>query len=58
MAFGEFRFGPVFMRLCYELGLADLAFTTLSDKVQMLRFIFNTWPLMPFMFTYFYVFYL
>ncbi|XP_060769279.1 pentatricopeptide repeat-containing protein 2, mitochondrial [Neoarius graeffei] len=32
MAFGEFRFGPVFMRLCYELGLADLALTTLTDK--------------------------
>ncbi|XP_053474303.1 pentatricopeptide repeat-containing protein 2, mitochondrial [Ictalurus furcatus] len=32
MAFGEFRFGPVFMRLCYELGLADLALTTLTDQ--------------------------
>ncbi|KAM9441403.1 pentatricopeptide repeat-containing protein 2, mitochondrial [Clarias gariepinus] len=32
VAFGEFRFGPVFMRLCYELGLADLAHTTLTDK--------------------------
>ncbi|KAK3509104.1 hypothetical protein QTP70_020312 [Hemibagrus guttatus] len=32
MVFGEFRFGPLFMRLCYELGLADLAFTTLTDK--------------------------
>ncbi|KAI5608250.1 pentatricopeptide repeat-containing protein 2, mitochondrial, partial [Silurus asotus] len=32
MAFGEFRFGPVFMRLCYELGLADLALNTLTDK--------------------------
>ncbi|XP_073716737.1 pentatricopeptide repeat-containing protein 2, mitochondrial [Misgurnus anguillicaudatus] len=31
MAFGEFRFGPLFMRLCYELGLEDLAATTLMD---------------------------
>lgn len=33
MAFGEFRFGPLFMRLCYELGLEELAATTLMDPV-------------------------
>ncbi|XP_051552260.1 pentatricopeptide repeat-containing protein 2, mitochondrial-like [Myxocyprinus asiaticus] len=31
MAFGEFRFGPLFMRLCYELGLEELAATTITD---------------------------
>ncbi|KAK9974655.1 hypothetical protein ABG768_022733 [Culter alburnus] len=31
MAFGEFKFGPLFMRLCYELGLEELATTTLTD---------------------------
>ncbi|XP_045923030.1 pentatricopeptide repeat-containing protein 2, mitochondrial [Micropterus dolomieu] len=29
---GEFKFGPLFMRLCYELGLEDLAAVTLTDK--------------------------
>lgn len=33
MAFGDFRFGPLFMRLCYELGLEELAATTLMDSV-------------------------
>ncbi|XP_062844695.1 pentatricopeptide repeat-containing protein 2, mitochondrial [Trichomycterus rosablanca] len=32
MAFGEFRFGPLFIRLCYELGLDNLAVATLTDK--------------------------
>ncbi|XP_077087224.1 pentatricopeptide repeat-containing protein 2, mitochondrial isoform X2 [Siphateles boraxobius] len=31
MPFGEFKFGPLFMRLCYELGLEELAATTLTD---------------------------
>ncbi|XP_067294703.1 pentatricopeptide repeat-containing protein 2, mitochondrial [Pseudorasbora parva] len=31
MAFGKFKFGPLFMRLCYELGLEALAATTLTD---------------------------
>ncbi|KAK7173270.1 hypothetical protein R3I93_003170 [Phoxinus phoxinus] len=31
MPFGEFKFGPLFMRLCYELGLEELAATTLAD---------------------------
>lgn len=34
MAFGEFKFGPLFMRLCYELGLEELATTTLTDPVR------------------------
>ncbi|XP_005171908.1 pentatricopeptide repeat-containing protein 2, mitochondrial isoform X1 [Danio rerio] len=29
--FGEFKFGPLFMRLCYELGLEELAATTIKD---------------------------
>ncbi|KAF4113193.1 pentatricopeptide repeat-containing protein 2, mitochondrial isoform X2 [Onychostoma macrolepis] len=32
MAFGEFRFGPLFMRLCYELGLEELGARTLTDQ--------------------------
>ncbi|XP_036435854.1 pentatricopeptide repeat-containing protein 2, mitochondrial isoform X2 [Colossoma macropomum] len=32
VAFGEFRFGPLFMRLCYELGLEDVAVSTLTDR--------------------------
>uniref|UniRef100_A0A672RCQ2 Pentatricopeptide repeat-containing protein 2, mitochondrial-like n=1 Tax=Sinocyclocheilus grahami TaxID=75366 RepID=A0A672RCQ2_SINGR len=31
MAFGEFKFGPLFMRLCYELGLEELGARTLTD---------------------------
>ncbi|CAL9682205.1 unnamed protein product [Knipowitschia caucasica] len=31
-AHGEFRFGPLFMRLCYELGLEELAAATIKDK--------------------------
>ncbi|XP_072310680.1 pentatricopeptide repeat-containing protein 2, mitochondrial [Eucyclogobius newberryi] len=31
-AHGEFRFGPLFMRLCYELGLEELAEATIKDK--------------------------
>ncbi|KAA8584397.1 hypothetical protein FQN60_008182, partial [Etheostoma spectabile] len=32
LVYGEFKFGPLFMRLCYELGLEDLAAATLTDK--------------------------
>lgn len=32
--FGEFKFGPLFVRLCYELGLESLAAATLTDKVK------------------------
>ncbi|MEE6458647.1 hypothetical protein FKM82_000374 [Ascaphus truei] len=31
--FGEFRFGPIFLRLCYELDLADAAFNLIKDQV-------------------------
>ncbi|KAK7884413.1 hypothetical protein WMY93_027536 [Mugilogobius chulae] len=31
-AHGEFRFGPLFMRLCYELGLEEMAAATIIDK--------------------------
>ncbi|XP_073696644.1 pentatricopeptide repeat-containing protein 2, mitochondrial [Garra rufa] len=30
-AIGEFRFGPLFMRLCYELGLEELGARALTD---------------------------
>lgn len=33
VAFGSFRFGPLFLRLCYELGLDDMAAETITDKV-------------------------
>uniref|UniRef100_UPI0037E8CD86 pentatricopeptide repeat-containing protein 2, mitochondrial n=1 Tax=Semicossyphus pulcher TaxID=241346 RepID=UPI0037E8CD86 len=29
---GDFKFGPLFMRQCYELGMEDLAAATLTDK--------------------------
>nr|XP_040053883.1 pentatricopeptide repeat-containing protein 2, mitochondrial [Gasterosteus aculeatus aculeatus] len=32
LMFGEFKFGPLFVRLCYELGLESLAAATLTDK--------------------------
>ncbi|KAL2100346.1 hypothetical protein ACEWY4_004740 [Coilia grayii] len=32
VAFGDFKFGPLFMRLCYELGLEDMAEATVTDK--------------------------
>ncbi|KAJ8339340.1 hypothetical protein SKAU_G00361260 [Synaphobranchus kaupii] len=32
MAFGEFKFGPLFMRLCYELGLEEIAANAIKDK--------------------------
>ncbi|XP_031173516.2 pentatricopeptide repeat-containing protein 2, mitochondrial isoform X1 [Sander lucioperca] len=32
LVYGEFKFGPLFVRLCYELGLEDLAAATLTDK--------------------------
>nr|XP_057921014.1 pentatricopeptide repeat-containing protein 2, mitochondrial isoform X2 [Doryrhamphus excisus] len=31
-AHGEFKFGPLFMRLCYELGLEKMAADVLTDK--------------------------
>ncbi|XP_053195710.1 pentatricopeptide repeat-containing protein 2, mitochondrial [Scomber japonicus] len=34
LAFGEFKFGPVFMRLCYELGLEEMAAATLTDETM------------------------
>ncbi|XP_054908375.1 pentatricopeptide repeat-containing protein 2, mitochondrial [Poeciliopsis prolifica] len=30
--YGDFRFGPLFMRLCYELGMEEMAAATLTDK--------------------------
>ncbi|XP_053557411.1 pentatricopeptide repeat-containing protein 2, mitochondrial isoform X1 [Bombina bombina] len=30
--YGDFRFGPVFLRLCYELDLEDTAFAILKDQ--------------------------
>ncbi|XP_054468856.1 pentatricopeptide repeat-containing protein 2, mitochondrial [Anoplopoma fimbria] len=32
LVYGEFKFGPLFVRLCYELGLESLAAATLTDK--------------------------
>lgn len=32
VAFGEFKFGPLFMRLCYELGLEETAAELVKDK--------------------------
>ncbi|XP_067106887.1 pentatricopeptide repeat-containing protein 2, mitochondrial [Osmerus mordax] len=32
VSFGEFKFGPLFMRLCYELGHEEMAAATLTDK--------------------------
>ncbi|XP_072372243.1 pentatricopeptide repeat-containing protein 2, mitochondrial isoform X1 [Scyliorhinus torazame] len=32
MAFGEFKFGPLFMRLCYELGLEETAEEVVKDQ--------------------------
>nr|XP_046230625.1 pentatricopeptide repeat-containing protein 2, mitochondrial isoform X1 [Scatophagus argus] len=32
MMYGDFKFGPVFMRLCYELGLEELAAATITDE--------------------------
>ncbi|KAM6902132.1 pentatricopeptide repeat-containing protein 2, mitochondrial [Xenentodon cancila] len=32
LLYGDFKFGPLFMRLCYELGLEDMATATLTDK--------------------------
>lgn len=34
MAFGEFKFGPVFMRLCYEFGLEEMAAAAITDEVK------------------------
>lgn len=34
MLYGDFRFGPLFMRLCYELGLEGLAAATITDEVR------------------------
>ncbi|XP_030598780.1 pentatricopeptide repeat-containing protein 2, mitochondrial [Archocentrus centrarchus] len=32
LLYGDFKFGPLFMRLCYELGLENMAFATITDK--------------------------
>ncbi|XP_028274116.1 pentatricopeptide repeat-containing protein 2, mitochondrial [Parambassis ranga] len=32
LAHGDFKFGPLFVRLCYELGLEDMAVAALTDK--------------------------
>ncbi|XP_034566343.1 pentatricopeptide repeat-containing protein 2, mitochondrial [Notolabrus celidotus] len=32
LLYGDFKFGPLFMRQCYELGMEDLAASTLIDK--------------------------
>nr|XP_020442982.1 pentatricopeptide repeat-containing protein 2, mitochondrial [Monopterus albus] len=32
LAYGEFKFGPLFMRLCYEQGLEEMAAATLTDE--------------------------
>ncbi|XP_069556865.1 pentatricopeptide repeat-containing protein 2, mitochondrial [Brachyistius frenatus] len=37
--YGEFKFGPLFMRLCYELGLEGMAAATVTD--QSLKGFFN-----------------
>lgn len=34
LMYGDFKFGPLFMRLCYELGLEELAAATLTDEVN------------------------
>ncbi|XP_029430529.1 pentatricopeptide repeat-containing protein 2, mitochondrial isoform X2 [Rhinatrema bivittatum] len=33
VAFGEFKFGPLFIRLCYELDLESMALDLIKDKV-------------------------
>ncbi|XP_030049162.1 pentatricopeptide repeat-containing protein 2, mitochondrial [Microcaecilia unicolor] len=32
VAFGEFKFGPLFIRLCYELNLENMALDLIKDK--------------------------
>uniref|UniRef100_A0A3Q2Q6X1 Pentatricopeptide repeat domain 2 n=1 Tax=Fundulus heteroclitus TaxID=8078 RepID=A0A3Q2Q6X1_FUNHE len=32
LLYGDFKFGPLFMRLCYELGMEAMAAATLTDK--------------------------
>ncbi|PWA26745.1 hypothetical protein CCH79_00001086, partial [Gambusia affinis] len=32
LLYGDFKFGPLFMRLCYELGMEGMATATLTDK--------------------------
>ncbi|XP_038164595.1 pentatricopeptide repeat-containing protein 2, mitochondrial [Cyprinodon tularosa] len=32
LLYGDFKFGPLFMRLCYELGMEGMAAETLLDK--------------------------
>lgn len=34
LLYGDFRFGPLFMRLCYELGLEGMAAATITDEVR------------------------
>ncbi|KAM9735456.1 pentatricopeptide repeat-containing protein 2, mitochondrial [Menidia menidia] len=32
LLYGDFKFGPLFMRLCYELGLEEVAATSITDE--------------------------
>nr|XP_015798520.2 pentatricopeptide repeat-containing protein 2, mitochondrial isoform X1 [Nothobranchius furzeri] len=32
LLYGDFKFGPVFMRLCYEMGLEEMAAATITDN--------------------------
>ncbi|XP_023816792.1 pentatricopeptide repeat-containing protein 2, mitochondrial isoform X1 [Oryzias latipes] len=32
LMYGDFKFGPLFMRLCYEFGLEEMAASALTDK--------------------------
>lgn len=41
-AYGDFKFGPLFMRLCYELGLEDFAANTIKDMVSLLFYVVQT----------------
>lgn len=34
LLYGDFKFGPLFMRLCYELGLEGMAAATITDEVR------------------------
>ncbi|XP_029941365.1 pentatricopeptide repeat-containing protein 2, mitochondrial [Salarias fasciatus] len=34
LMYGDFKFGPLFMRLCYELGLEGMAAATLTDETM------------------------
>lgn len=34
LLYGDFKFGPLYMRLCYEFGLEEMAASALIDKVS------------------------